>query len=83
MFEVKRHELFKDTDKILYNIMLLLEEQNRLLTAASAGDKSLPQVASETKSIQCKHCGGTHENKGQIMACAKKRKKEGKTNGSA
>lgn len=25
---------------------------------------------------KCKHCGGTHENKGQVLACAKKHKKE-------
>jgi len=26
--------------------------------------------------IDCKYCGGTHENKGQLLACAKKHKKK-------
>jgi hypothetical protein len=27
--------------------------------------------------VICKHCGGTHENIGQTLACAKKHKKDG------
>ena len=31
-------------------------------------------VEEEVVSIDCKYCGGTHENKGQVLACARKSK---------
>jgi hypothetical protein len=41
--------------------------------------KEIKALMNPTKeSIQCKYCGGTHENKGQIMACAKRAKKKNK-----
>lgn len=40
-------------------------------------EKLKPHFKHENNSeIQCKYCGGSHENKGQFMACARKNKKE-------
>lgn len=51
--------------QLLYDIRELLKEQNELLRTLT--EKKEPS--------QCQYCGGTHENKGQFLACARKNKK--------
>ena len=63
---MERNDLYGDTDKLLFDILQELKKLN--------GGKA---KATEAAGIPCKYCGGTHENKGQIMACAKKKKREG------
>jgi hypothetical protein len=52
--------------QLMYDIRELMRENNRLLAKLAGQPK---------ESVPCKYCGGTHENKGQILACAKKKKK--------
>lgn len=68
---MKREDLYGDTDKLLFDILQELKKLN--------GGKPEVKAAGLTAGIPCKYCGGVHENKGQVMACAKKlkRKKEG------
>lgn len=69
------HELnLNNTERqLLFDIRKELRRTNEILDAILANEK--PPMAREVKEILCKSCGGTHENKGQVMACAKKSKK--------
>lgn len=58
--------------KLLYNIQELLIEQNELLKKILPSEKVSEEINDK---IPCKYCGGEHDNKGQVMACAKKHKK--------
>lgn len=57
--------------KLLYMILQELKQMNSKLEKPT--EKKITAKA-------CKYCGEIHENKGQIMACAKKHKKEGAKN---
>lgn len=70
--------------KLLYDIRELLIEQNELLKSVLSPvkqevDTELPKLENneQNEKIQCKYCGGEHDNQGQVMACAKKHKKGG------
>ena len=65
MYEILKDNRFTASERLLYNIMIQNNEIIRLL--------------SRKKLIECSSCGGTHENRGQQLACAKKKKKEGVT----
>ena len=60
--------------KLLWNIQELLKELKvpDVVPLSKVEEKDQP---TETK--VCIHCGGTHDNKGQALACAKKHKKKG------
>lgn len=60
MYEIKEKNIVTIEQKLLFNIWESLNPKE-------------PKV--ETKTYQCKACGKTHDNKGQLMACAKKHKK--------
>jgi hypothetical protein len=62
----KRDSLVTNEEKLLFDIFQELKEINQKLT-----------VRPVAKGAECKYCGGTHENKGQVLACAKKKRKEG------
>ena len=59
--------------KLLYMILQELKQINSKLNKEKPIEKKITAKA-------CKYCGEIHENKGQIMACAKKHKKEGAMN---
>lgn len=62
MFDITPNARMDTTEKLLYNIMF---QNNKIIELLSKGNK------------QIRSCGGTHDNKGQQLACAKKKKKEG------
>ena len=68
---MKRDDLYGDTDKLLFDI---LQELKLLNSKLEVENKAVPS------SVPCKYCGGTHENTGQMLACARRKKKEGVTN---
>lgn len=59
--------------QLIYDIRELMKENNLLLNKLLNGFNR--EDKEESKGIPCKYCNGTHENKGQIMACAKKAKR--------
>ncbi len=65
--------------KLLFDIRELLIEQNKLLAKMikeePESDFKPIKIESNSK-IPCKHCGGSHDNQGQILNCAKKNKKK-------
>jgi hypothetical protein len=84
MFDIKESDHFDTTEKLLFNIW---QELRILNGAKKAPAKQIPAKKLLTKpqsdSEKCKYCGGTHENKGQFLACARKhstKKKEGTKN---
>jgi hypothetical protein len=57
--------------QLLYDIRELMRENNLLLTRLlNNGQK---------EGYPCKYCGETHENRGQLLACAKKHKRGDRT----
>jgi hypothetical protein len=61
--------------KMLWDIRQLLIEQNELLKKLVPAEQQ--QQEQEQTGKPCVFCGGSHENKGQALACAKKNKKNG------
>jgi hypothetical protein len=68
--QINARDIVTSEQKLLYLMLQELKEINVKLTPAP-----------KPTAIDCKYCGGTHENNGQVMACAKKmKKKEGAKN---
>jgi hypothetical protein len=69
---MKREDLFDNVERLLFDILQELKKMN-------SGKE--PEIKEEinvvSSGVPCKYCGGTHENKGQMLACARKLKKEG------
>lgn len=67
--------------KLLYDIRQLLIEQNEFLKKLVPEEPvpKEPTVESKIENVSksCVFCGGTHDNKGAMMACAKKNKNKG------
>lgn len=68
MFDIKPEQLVTKTDKLLYNIWQELKG-NVCSTA-------------ENTEYTCSYCETKHPNRGKMLACAKKCKKEGVKNGA-
>ncbi len=62
MYDIKMKDIVTVEQKLLFNIWETLDSK--------AKAKQSPKI------IDCRFCGGTHENKGQLLACAKKHKKK-------
>jgi hypothetical protein len=60
--------------QLMYDIRELIRENNRLLSNLISEP--------EAKKVSCRFCNGTHENRYQVAACAKKMKR-GVNNGNA
>lgn len=81
MFEINKQGNFSREERLLYNIW------QELITLNSRHEKEKVEVIpneEENKAItsyKCKVCGKEHDNKGQLLACAKKHKKEVESNG--
>lgn len=67
---MKREDFYGDTDKLLFDIL----QELKILNGKNVVKQ---EVEEENKQYPCKACGGAHENKGQMLACARKKKKEG------
>jgi tRNA(Ile2) C34 agmatinyltransferase TiaS len=77
MFNIEERHIVSEQEKLLFNIQELMK--NILIKLNKEVSKpELIKVEDENKPNQtlCKYCGGTHENKGQMLSCAKKNKKE-------
>jgi hypothetical protein len=77
---MKRDSLISTEEKLLFDILQELKEINRKLPEP----EPLRPIAkaTEEREIQCKYCGGSHDNKGQFLACARKHKKHKKKEGA-
>lgn len=64
MYIIKAKDIVTVEQKLLFNIWESLDKKAKLVES--------PKI------LDCKYCGGTHENKGQLLACAKKHKKGAK-----
>lgn len=69
MFDINPEMLVTKTDKLLYNIQELLKAQ--------AVRQEPIETVEPKKGFDCRFCGGQHESKPQIMACARLKKKAG------
>jgi hypothetical protein len=56
-------------------LLAILEQAQEINAKLQPQQKNIEYPVA--KGIECKYCGGTHENKGQMLACARKKKKEG------
>lgn len=63
--QITTRDVTTSEQKLLYLILQELKSINLKLTSTA-----------KPTAIDCKYCGGTHENNGQVMACAKKHKKK-------
>lgn len=72
---MNREDCYLLEEKLLFDILQELKTLNAKLSP------EIKKVKTENKavpsSVPCKYCGGTHENTGQMLACARKKKKEG------
>jgi len=65
-------------DNIYNTLDLMLQELKQM----NHNEKVETKIENKKVEQLCKYCNGTHENKGQVLACAKKFKKEGVNNGN-
>lgn len=80
MFDIKKEANFSREERLLYNIW---QELVMLNSKQEKQKVEVIPIENENKaktSYKCKVCGTEHENKGQLLACAKKHKKEEETN---
>lgn len=89
MFDIEQNRRFDDTQRMLFNIMTTLFEIKERLPIYPS---KTTDVATEIQKIEetfelpvtenvkpktvCAYCGGTHDNKGQALACARKSQKK-------
>lgn len=64
MFDIKPESNMSLVEKLLYNIWQELKENKKV-------------KETEIKQYICKTCGIAYDNKGQMLSCARKHKKEG------
>jgi hypothetical protein len=69
MRELKRESMVDTSEILLFDILQELKALNKKL------EPTMAQEEQQSALLNCKHCGGYHENKGQLMNCAKKNKK--------
>ena len=82
---MKHEDCYTTEEKLLFEILQELKELNSKFETSPEIKKTetKPEIKAEIKTeykavpsgVPCKYCGGTHENKGQMLACARKRKK--------
>jgi hypothetical protein len=67
---MKREDMFGNVEILLFDILQELKKMNE--------PKEINKdIKEEIKQYPCKACGGVHENKGQLLSCARKYKKDG------
>lgn len=71
---MKREDMFGNIEILLFDILEELKKlnQNNEIKTIEIENIVVPS------SVPCKYCNGTHSNRQQMAACAKKKKKEGK-----
>lgn len=63
--------------KILWAIYQTLQEIKGRLPVPAAAEQTTEEVKEKPVTYTCKVCGQTYDNKGSLLACARKHKKEG------
>jgi hypothetical protein len=72
MFKIESRDLTTAEARLLFDIRELLIKRDKNPLAKNTGKKpTAPQP--------CKYCGGVHENKGGVLACAKKSRRMAQT----
>ncbi|MCX8129776.1 MAG: hypothetical protein N3I35_06720 [Clostridia bacterium] len=66
-------DLMRSDTKLLYDIRELLKELI-FYVKSQEENKDVPS------GVHCQYCNGTHDNRFQVAACAKKKKKDGVKN---
>jgi hypothetical protein len=81
---VKRENCLDNTEVLLFEILQELKNISSKLEEKQASkmpilDTKKEVVANdkqEDKKVNCKACGGTHKNVGEMLACSRKMKKK-------
>jgi malonyl CoA-acyl carrier protein transacylase len=85
MFNVKEEFIHSETEKLLYNIHILLEQQNDLLKSIISQEKNVPIVninqveknaVTGDKRI-CKQCNEEFDNQGQLLTHVRQKHPKG------
>ena len=72
LFIVEKSHCVTTEQKLLWNIKeILIKKESPLIIQQEA-----TKEVKETKKINCKGCGGTHDNMGAMLACCRNKKKE-------
>ncbi len=82
LFDIR--ELLMEQNKkldmlLLQDIKDIPKERKEIINEAIKEESSIvlePIKIESNSKIPCKHCGGSHDNQGQILNCAKKNKKK-------
>jgi hypothetical protein len=72
-FNIKKQSNMTLMEQLLWNVMVICSEINEKLDKEQE-DNSFEIARNPYKLLNCKFCGGQHENRGQVLACAKKHK---------
>ena len=75
MFDVVKDSRMSDTEKLLYNIWQELKQLN-----ANKEENTSKEEDKRKDTFKCKVCDKEYENKGKLLACLKKHKKEDSKN---
>lgn len=74
----------KSIEELLFEILESLNELKGSVSGmkedsqvVKVGDSEVTITKNVDTKLDCKYCGGKHENRGQILSCAKKNKKKG------
>jgi hypothetical protein len=70
LIDVDKSHCVTTEQKLLWNIQELLKDR----VPIDVPQPKVEVVVDQPKDT-CTYCGGTHENRGQVLACAKKFKK--------
>jgi len=76
---LKRESMITTEEKLLFDILQELKQINQKLTKEQPQAETVRPVAKGVEFV-CKACNTKHENRGKLMACYKKHKKEGAKN---
>lgn len=74
---IHKPENLNDAEKLLYDIRAELSRSNEILQAILECVRP-GEIKTDTPKYTCKVCGKTYDNKGKLLACARRHKKEGK-----
>ena len=79
MFNIEENNIIGQTNKLLFDILEELKRLNDFLMKNNIPkqDESEAKEVKENNVLTCKICGAKHDNKGKLMACYRKHKREG------
>lgn len=79
MFNIEENNIISQTNKLLFDILEELKRLNDFLMKNNTPkqDESEAKEVKENNVLTCKICGAKHDNKGKLMVCYRKHKREG------